>query len=78
MAPAETPTQPPVEERNRSELAASQAELHRLAPDVDDGIIERLVETAYDELMPAKVHSYVPILIVHQVRDILRGRPTAA
>ena len=54
------------------------AELHRLAPDVRGGVIEGLVETAYDELMPAKVHNFVPILIVHQVRNILRHRQPAA
>ncbi len=77
MAAAEPTAQPPVEERNRSELAASEEELHRLAPDVDGEVIEGLVQGAYDELMPAKVRSYVPILIVHRVRDILRRRRTA-
>ena len=77
MAPVESPTQPPNDERNHDDLAASEEELHRLAPDVDGEVIEGLVQTAYDELMPAKVHSYVPILIVHQVRDILHGRKSA-
>jgi len=72
------PTETRIEERNRSEISASVAELHRLAPEVDVGIIEGLVQTAYDELMPAKVHHYVPILIVHQVRDIIRSRRAAA
>jgi hypothetical protein len=67
-----------VEERNRREISASKAELHRLAPDIAEGVIEGLVQVAYDDLMPAKVHSYVPILIVHEVRDILRGRRPAA
>jgi len=77
MAPVESPTQPPNDERNRGELAASEEELHRLAPGADEGVIEDLVESAYDELMPAKIHSYVPLLIVHQVRDILHGRKSA-
>ncbi len=74
MAPAETH----VEERNRSEIAAAEAEVRRLQPEADDAVIQDLVQTAYDELMPAKVHSYVSILIVHQVRDILRDRQRAA
>ncbi len=77
MSPVESPTQPHVEARNRGELAASEEELHRLAPEADEGVIEGLVQSAYDELMPVKVHNYVPILIVHQVRDILRSRESA-
>lgn len=72
------PAGPAVEKRNQSEIAASEAELHRLEPQASEAVIQDLVRTAYDELMPAKVHSFVPILIVHHVRDILRGRQTAA
>jgi len=54
------------------------AELHRLEPAVDVGTIQDLVQSAHDELMPAKLHHYVPILIVHQVRDIIRGGHHAA
>jgi hypothetical protein len=72
------PTKTPVNKRQRSELSTSVAELHRLAPEVDEEVIEGLVQVAYDELMPAKVHSYVPILIVHQVRDIIQTRRPAA
>jgi hypothetical protein len=68
----------PVEEQAASEISASEAELRRLEPQVDSEVIHRLVHQTYDELMPAKVHNYVPILIVHQVRDILRGRQSAA
>ncbi len=77
MTPVESTTQPPVEEPNRSDLTASEEVLRQLAPDVDGEVIEGLVQTAYDDLMPAKVDSYVPILIVHEVRDILRLRQTA-
>jgi len=66
-----------VEERDRGEISASEAELRRLEPAVDSEVIHRLVQSSYDELMPAKVHTYVPILIVHEVRDILRGRQAA-
>jgi hypothetical protein len=72
------PTRTRFEGRNRSEISASVAELRRLAPEVDEEIIEGLVQVAYDELMPAKVHSYVPVLIVHQVRDIIHSRRPAA
>jgi hypothetical protein len=70
--------EPEVEERNIDEIAASEAELRRLEPEVDEGVIQGLVQTAYEELMPVKVHTYVPLLIVRQVRDILHGRPVAA
>lgn len=63
-----------LEDRSATEISASEAELHRLEPLVAEAVIEGLVRTAYDELMPVKVHSFVPILIVHQVRDILRSR----
>ena len=67
-----------VEEQTRNEIAISEAELRRLEPQVDGEVIQHLVQTAYEELMPAKVHSYVPILVVREVRDILRGRHLAA
>jgi len=67
-----------VAERNIGEIEASQAELHSLEPEVDEVLIQGLVQAAHDELMPAKVHNYVPLLIVRQVRDILRGRTVAA
>ena len=73
-----TPAELEVQERNIGEIAASEAELHRLEPEVDEDLIQGLVQAAHDELMPAKVHSYVPLLIVRQVRDILRRRPVAA
>ena len=66
-----------VEEWDRSEISVSEAELRRLEPAVDREVIHRLVQKSFDELMPDKVHSYVPILIVHEVRDILRGRQAA-
>ena len=70
--------EPGLADRNIGEIAASQAELHRLEPLVDEAVIKGLVHTAYDELMPAKVRNYLPLLIVHRVRDILRYRPVAA
>lgn len=65
-------------ERNIEEVAQSQAELRRLEPQVDEAVIEGLVQRAYDDLMPVRVHSFVTLLIVHQVRGILRGRSLAA
>ena len=70
--------EPGLVERNTDEIAASRAELRRLEPQVDAAVIEGLVQAAYDELMPVKVHSFVTLLIVHQVRGILRGRSLAA
>jgi hypothetical protein len=66
-----------VEVRDDREISVSEAELHRLEPAVDREVIHRLVQRSHDELMPAKVHNYVPILIVHEVRDILRRRQAA-
>jgi hypothetical protein len=66
------------EQLDRSVLAQAEAELQRRVPDADAGLIRDLVTKAYDELMPAKVQGYMPVLIVHQVRDILDGRRTAA
>jgi hypothetical protein len=68
----------PDDDRDPGEIATSEAELRRLEPEIDGEVIRGLVQTAYDELMPAKVHNYVPILIVREVRDILRGRQAAA
>ncbi|HYN65852.1 MAG TPA: hypothetical protein VES93_03115 [Ornithinibacter sp.] len=70
--------EPGLVERNIDEIAASRAELSRLEPQVDEGVIEGLVQAAYDDLMPVKVHSFVTLLIVHEVRGILRSRSLAA
>jgi hypothetical protein len=72
---AMTATHLPV--RDNREISVSEAELRRLEPAVDREVIHRLVQRSHDELMPAKVHSYVPILIVREVRDILRRRRAA-
>ena len=66
-----------VEDMDRSEIAASEAELLRLEPGVDSAVIHSLVQGVHDELSPAKVHSYLPILIVREVREILRTRRAA-
>jgi imidazolonepropionase-like amidohydrolase len=73
-----TATDPGVQERDQKEVAASEAELHRLEPELDEDVIQRLVAEAHQNLMPAKVHAYVPILIVRQVRETLHGPRTAA
>jgi len=70
--------EPGIEDQGVSEISMSEAELRRLEPNIDSGLIHRLVQQTYDELMPAKVHSYVPILVVREVRDILHGRHSAA
>jgi hypothetical protein len=56
---------------------ASEAELRRLEPEVQGAVIHSLVQGVYDELSPAKVTSYLPILIVREVREILRSRGAA-
>jgi len=66
-----------VDDVDRTEIAASEAELLRLEPEVDGAVIHSLVQDVYDDLIPAKVHNYLPILIVREVRDILRGRHAA-
>ena len=55
--------EPGIEDQGVSEISMSEAELRRLEPNIDSGLIHRLVQQTYDELMPAKVHSYVPILV---------------
>jgi hypothetical protein len=66
-----------VEERDRGEIASSECELRRLNPGVDGDVIHGLVQRAYDGLTPAKVHGFLPILIVREVREILRARKAA-
>ena len=60
-----------------SEIEASEAELRRLEPGVEGAVIHSLVQDVYDELSPAKVQNYLPILIVREVREILRTRRAA-
>jgi len=67
-----------VDQRSQAEMSASLVELRRLAPDIDDAVLEGLVQSAYDDLMPASVHAFVPVLIVHQVRNVIRSRQPAA
>lgn len=59
------------------EIATSEAELHRLEPEVEGAVIHSLVQDVYDELSPAAVTSYLPILIVREVREILHSSGTA-
>jgi hypothetical protein len=66
-----------VEDMDGREIAASEAELRRLEPEVEGAVIHSLVQDVYDELSPAKVQSYLPILIVREVREILRTRRAA-
>ena len=66
-----------VEQSDRVWIAASETELRGLEPGVDDEVIHRLVQSAYDELTPAKVHTYLPILVLREVRQVLRDRRAA-
>jgi hypothetical protein len=65
------------DESGRDEIADSETELRGLEPGVDGEVIHSLVQNAYDELTPAKVHTYLPILVVREVRQILRDRRAA-
>lgn len=69
--------EPRVEDMGRSEIATSESELRRLEPGVEGEVIHSLVQGVYDELSPAKVTSYLPILIVREVREILRSSGAA-
>jgi hypothetical protein len=63
-----------VDEEDEREMATTEVELSSGNPDVDRDLIHTLVQTAYDRLTPAKVHTYLPILIVREVQAGLRTR----
>jgi hypothetical protein len=69
--------EPSIADVDQSEIAWSEAELHRLEPEVEGEVIHTLVQGVYDDLSPAKVTSYLPILIVREVREILRSGSAA-
>ena len=66
-----------VDEEDEREMESTEVELSSSNPDVDRELIQTLVQTAYDRLTPAKVHTYLPILIVREVQDGLRSRHAA-
>jgi hypothetical protein len=59
------------------EMASTESELAHAYPDVTPDVIHALVQRAYTRLTPAKVHSYLPILVGRDVRARLRARDVA-
>ncbi len=53
-------------------ITSSETELRRHNPDVDRDVIHSLVRASYDRLTPAKVRTYLPILVVREVNENLR------
>jgi hypothetical protein len=66
-----------VDEEDTREMESIEVELTSSNPDVDRELIHTLVQTAYNRLTPAKVHTYLPILIVREVQAGLRTRKAA-
>jgi hypothetical protein len=62
-----------VDEEDERKMESTEVKLRSSNPDVDRDRIRTLVQTAYDGLTPAKVHTYLPILIVREVQAGLRS-----
>jgi hypothetical protein len=62
-----------VDEEDVREMESTEVELRSSNPDVDRDEIRALVQTAYDKMTPAKVHTYLPILVAREVQDGLRS-----
>jgi len=60
----------PTEDLNRT-IASSETELASRYPDVGSDVIHALVQESYTRLTPAKVHSFLPILVAREVRHRL-------
>ena len=71
-----TPGQVPVDDGDR-EMASTESELRHDHPGVAGEVIHTLVRQAYSELTPAKVHSFLPILVVRDVQARLRAQAVA-
>jgi hypothetical protein len=56
------------------EMSATELDLGRSNPGVAPDVIHTLVQRAYARLTPAKVHTYLPILVVREVQAGLRAR----
>jgi hypothetical protein len=59
------------------EMAATESGLGRDYPDVAPDVIHTLVQLSYNAMTPAKVHNYLPLLVVRDVRAQLRDRVVA-
>lgn len=60
------------------EMAGTERELVEQNPAVPAEVIHTLVQKSYRRLTPAKVHSYLPILVTRDVKATLRRRRAAA
>jgi hypothetical protein len=58
-------------------MASTETLLERDYPDVGANVIHALVQRAYTGLAPAKVHNYLPLLVVRDVRARLRAQAAA-
>ncbi|MFE2926145.1 hypothetical protein OHU17_34315 [Streptomyces goshikiensis] len=45
--------------------------LMKAHPELDAGLVERSVRTAYDELRYARVRTYLPVLMERRAKDLL-------
>ena len=54
-------------------ITSAEGALRSKHPELDDGVLHALVQAAYDRLTPAKVHTYLPILIAREVNADLRA-----
>jgi hypothetical protein len=59
------------------DMASTEVELSDSFPDVALEVIHTLVQQAYSRMTPAKVHSYLPILVGREVRETLGPRRAA-
>jgi hypothetical protein len=66
-----------VNDEAEREMASTEFQLSDRYPDVAIEEIHTLVQQAYSRLTPAKVHSYLPILVGREVRETLGTRRAA-
>ena len=60
------------------EMSATELQLAHENPAVPAEVIHTLVQKSYRRLTPAKVHSYLPILVTRDVKATLRRRRAAS
>ena len=58
-------------------MASTELDLGQRNPGVASDVIHTLVQRAFTRLAPAKVHTYLPILVVREVQAGLRDRSAA-
>ena len=54
-------------------IASAEVRLSESNPDIASEVIHTLVQQAYARMTPAKVHTYLPVLIVREVQGNLRS-----